>query len=189
MKAILLGGYRNSEHSEDPLGIQRVEGGQRQLDAQIHALSQLGMEVVCVLSGQHADEQLRLCPRIANTELVFDTNDHVNLASNLKAGLAATDGESCFVIPVEISPAPVPIWRALREDLRHIGFHTEHSVLQAVDTRGAPWHFGFPLLVTRKGNELIRGLSSFQSLLDPRLNYRQVIYSPEAELAPKAEAA
>lgn len=188
MKAILLSGYRTSENNEEALGIGRDQSGQRTIDRHIHQLSQLGFEVVCVLSGAHADEQLRLCPRIANTELVFDTSDHVGLASNAKAGLGATDGEGCFIIPVEVTPPSGELWRFINQEWRRLGFQVESSVLQAVDPEGAPWHFGFPLLVTRKGNQLIREMTNFRSLTDPRLNYHHLVYQTEGILAPQSKA-
>lgn len=184
MKTVLLSGYRNSDFSETCLGVERDPTGQRLLDRQIHQLSQLGFEIVTVVAGDQADEQLRLCPRIANTELVFDTSDSVSLASNLKAGLNATDGEACFAIPVEVTPPPADLWRFLNQELRRIGFHNVGPVLQAVDAQGAPWHFGFPLLITRKGNQLIRELTNFRSLTDPRLPFDQAVYTGHGTLAP-----
>lgn len=175
MKILLLAGYRTSENSEEPLGIQRDESGQRLLDARIRQLSQLGLEVITVLAGIHADEQLRLCPRIANTELAFDTSDHICLATNLKAGLAATELEGCYVLPVEIPPPPAEVWRFLRQEWGRIGFHTETYILQATDAQGAPWHFGFPLLITAAGNKHIRKLNDFRSLMDTRLTYHQLV--------------
>ncbi len=188
MKVLLLAGYRTSDNSEEPLGIERDTGGQRLLDARIHQLSQLGLEVITVLSGQHADDQLRLCPRIANTELVFDTSDHVCLASNVKQGLAAVGPEGCYVLPVEITPPPADVWRLLRQEWGRMGFHTESAVFQAIDAQGAPWHFGFPLLVTTAGNNLISKISDFRSLTDPRVPYCQVIFEAQSEVARPAKA-
>lgn len=190
MKTILLAGYRTSENSEAPLGLERETGsGQRMLDARIHQLSQLGFEIITVLSGAQADEQLRLCPRIANTELVFDTSDHIGLASNVKQGLLAVgEAEGCYVLPVEIPPAPADLWRALRTEWGRIGFTTEIPLFQAVDGQGAPWHFGFPLLITHTGNQLIRGLNDFRGLTDPRLLYTHVVYDPQSAVAPGPKA-
>ncbi len=188
MKVLLLCGYRTSENSEDALGLAREADGQRALDNRIQELSRLGFEVITVLAGAQADEQLRLCPRIANTEMVFDTSDHVNLASNLKAGLAATDSEGCFVLPVEV-PMPAPeLWRFLNQEWGRQGFHTETQVFQAVDAQGAPWHFGFPLLLTKAGNHHVRKLTGFLSLVDPRLSYSQLVYLPQSEVAPEGKA-
>ncbi len=188
MKVLLLSGYRTSENIEDALGVGREADGQRILDNRIQELSRLGFEIITVLAGHQADEQLRLCPRIANSEMVFDTSDHVNLASNLKAGLAATESEGCFVLPVEV-PMPAPeLWRFLNQEWGRQGFHTETQVFQAVDAQGAPWHFGFPLLITKAGNQLIRKLSGFHSLLDSRLGYAQLVYLPQSEVAPEPKA-
>jgi hypothetical protein len=171
MKAILLSGYRSSEFNDPALGTDLLPTGERRLDNQIQQLQALGFEVICVVSGPDAEEQLRHCARIADTELVFDTNDNVSLASNLKAGLAATNGEGCFVIPVEIAAPPADVWRFLNQEWRRIGFTVDAPVIQATDAQGAPWHSGFPLIITRRGNELIRKMTSFHSLTDPRLSY------------------
>lgn len=188
MKVLLLCGYRTSENREDALGLAREANGQRTIENRIQELSRLGFEVITVLAGAHADEQLRLCPRIANTELAFDTSDQVDLASNLKAGLAATDGEGCFVLPVEV-PLPGPeLWRFLNQEWGRQGFHTPTQVYQAIHPEGAPWHFGFPLLITRSGNGHIRQLTNFRSLLDPRLRYTQLVYLHQSEVAPESKA-
>lgn len=189
MKAILLSGYRASDFNEEPLGLTRAQGGATLMDTQIQQLIQLGLEVICVVSGQDAEQQLRVCPRIADTDLVFDTNDQVSLASNLKSGLAATGEEGCFALPVEITPPPAEVWRFLKHEWARLGFAFEAPVLQAVDAQGAPWHFGFPLLITKTGNKMIRGLTSFHSLTDSRLNYHHLPYQAESILAPQSKAA
>ena len=144
----------------------------------------MGLEIVTVLSGAHADEQLRLCPRIANTELAFDTSDHICLASNVRQGLEAiSDAEGCYILPVEIPPPQADIWRFLRQEWGRIGFHTESPLFQAIDAQGAPWHFGFPLLMTTAGNQQIRKLPDFRSLRDPRLPYNQLVFDAESEVA------
>ncbi|MGE4130291.1 MAG: hypothetical protein AB7F86_01565 [Bdellovibrionales bacterium] len=188
MKVLLLSGYRTSENQEDPLGVGRTPTGERLLDRQIHLLSQLGMEVICVLAGHSADEQLRLCPRIANTELVFDSNETTTLATNAKSGLAAAPGESCFIMPIEISIPPGDLWRALKQE----GFKFKNTeachVLQAINDGGSPWHYGFPLFVTPFGNRQIRELNQFVSLTDPRLLFHKVVFDTETDLAPIAKA-
>lgn len=188
MKTLLLCGYRSSDNNEDILGIQRDENHQRLLDLQIQQLSNLGFEVITVLSGEHADEQLRVCPRIANTELVFDTSDSPTLASNLRAGLGATDDEGCFVLPVEIKPPSADVWRFLIQEWHKQGFNAPISILQAATVEGAPWHFGFPLLITRTGNRELRKLQNLLSLSDSRLSYLHPVFQLEATLAtgPKA---
>lgn len=184
MKVILLSGYRLRDEEEEALGLAHTpDGNGRLLDVQIRQLTQMGLEVVCVVSGQDADRQLSLCPRIANTELVYDSGDQVSLASNLKAGLAAAEGFGCFALPVEILAPPADLWRFLNHEWRRLGNAFDSSVLQAVNTQGAPWHFGFPLVITRKGNELIGKLTDFHSLTDARLTYHHVLYPSESTLA------
>lgn len=176
MTILLLCGYRDREESEMALFHAHV-------DNKIRHLKWMGYEVICVLAGAHADDQLRHCRRIADCELVFDTTDNPNLASNLKAGLAGTDGAGCFVLPVEV-PSPSPeTFAILKEAWRTKGFLTETHVYQLVSDEGAPCHYGFPLLVTRKGNVAVKEMQEFRSLLDTRLKYLQLVESEYAALA------
>ncbi len=162
MSVVLLCGYRRPDSGEKAL-FQSV------LDSRIRQLRWLGYNVVCVVAGEFADDQLRYCPQIANCELVFDTQDEPNLATNLKAGLAGTDGSGCFVLPVEIPIPPREDWEEMRERWRANGFLTETNIYKGVAS-----HFGFPLLVTRKGNSTIRDLTDFRSLTDKRLKYEDL---------------
>lgn len=164
MTCLLLCGYRERSPEESALFIDI-------LDRRIAELQRLGFNVICVLAGAHADEQLRLCAKISTCELVFDTQDQPNLATNLKAGLTATDGSGCFVLPVEIPCPPFTAWRVLREGWRKKGFLTPTHAYQAIDEQGAPSHFGFPLLITRSGNTAIRKMTGFRHLSDTRLRY------------------
>ena len=172
MKVILLCGYRSADEGQAPLGLEVDHTGKFLVDRRIYELQCLGFEVICVLSGDSADQILRKSKRLAEVELVFDTNGF-SLASNLKAGLAATDGESCFVIPIEVPPPPVALWNFLRESLRTDGFNTKASVYM---TQGALWYF--PMLITRSGNELIKALPEFKSISDSRLNFVAPIEKP-----------
>jgi len=176
MTVLLLCGYRNCDPHEPALGADV-------LDQRILELRRLGLSVICVLAGQHADEQLRLCRRIADTELVFDTHEEPNLATNLKAGLAATDGAGCFVLPLEVPCPPKAAWETLRESWRQNGFHTSTSIYQLADSQGAPSHLGFPLLVTRSGNKTIQEMQGFRSLVDTRLKYLHLSESMSSDLA------
>lgn len=153
------------------------------LDMQIHRLKQLGFEPICVLSGGFADEFLRANPRLAECEIAFDTNDSPTLLTNIKAGLAATNGEGCFVLPLEIPAPEAALWNAIREIWRRIGFHTSTSILQVMENEEALWQRGFPLLITRKGNELIRKTKDLSSLTDSRLEYEHLEYTKEPDLA------
>ncbi len=185
MRVILLCGYRPGDN-EIALGLERNASGVTLIDRRIIELSSRGFEVVCVLAGNRADEILRESRQLPEVEIVYDTNaDAANLATNLKAGLAATEGEGCFAIPVEIPCPPSEIWEFIRQAWRRQGFHTDTSVFQIA--QGAPRHYGFPLLISRKGNGLIRKLSAFTYLLDARLKYQHLAYSEEATLAPTAK--
>ena len=181
MRTLLLCGYRSG------VGLERRTDGKLIVDQRISELQKLGCEVICVLAGGDADEILRSSRKLMDTELVFDTNgDAATLITNLKAGLASTDGESCFAIPLEVAPPSAELWHTLHSHLRNQGFHTPVCVLQAVETQGAPWHYGFPLLFTRSGNTLLREVTGFTSLVDTRLKYQHVVFSTEANLAPDA---
>jgi hypothetical protein len=179
MTALLLCGYRACDPGESALGLDLI-------DERIKTLRGFGYKVICVLAGGQADEQLLRCRRIAECELAFDTNDEPNLATNLKAGLAATDGEGCFVFPVEVPVPEKSHWHDLREEWRRIGFHTENSAVQLADREGAPCHYGFPLIVTRKGNALIREIEDFKTLSDTRLKY--LLVQAKSDLAPGANS-
>jgi hypothetical protein len=179
MRTILLAGYRAG------LGLEHDASGVLLIDRRIRELQHLGFEVVCVLSGNEADDVLRTSRALMDVELVFDTNaEQSTLATNLKAGLAATDGEGCYCLPLEIAPPERPVWNFLREEWRKRGFHTSTSVFQAADAQGAPWRFGFPLLITRSGNGLIRELTGLTGLVDARLKYQLLAFSEDQALAP-----
>ncbi len=177
MTILLLCGYRERDEAEEKALFHT------HLDDQIRNLRGLGFNVICVLAGAHADDQLRFCRRITETELVFDTSDNPNLASNLKAGLAGTDGAGCFALPVEVPCPSREAFTILREVWRTRGFHTETNIYQLVSDEGAPSHYGFPLLITRSGNTLIKEMPGFRSLLDTRLKYLQLGESEHAGLA------
>lgn len=178
MKTVLLSGYRSG------LCLERNSRGELLIDIRIHHLQRLGFEVVCVLAGAEADDVLRASRALMNVELVFDTSDHPTLASNLKAGLFATEGEGCYTLPLEVAPPELNSWNFLREQWRKAGFQTSTSAFQVVDAQGAPCHFGFPILLSRSGNSLIRGLTGFTSLVDTRLKYQHLVFSEDATLAP-----
>ncbi|MGE0528524.1 MAG: hypothetical protein AB7G93_04150 [Bdellovibrionales bacterium] len=186
MKVLLLCGYRPLHNNAVPLGMDPDPSGESiLLDHQLIGLRGLGLSPVCVLSGPGADDLLRSSRCLSDAELVYDTNaDEVGLASNVKAGLAAATGEGCFILPVEIPLPPPPVWIHLKESWRREGLHTSSShILQLVKDSGEPWGLGFPLLVTRKGNDVIQSLSPFRSLVDTRLKYLAVSIRREADLA------
>jgi hypothetical protein len=185
MKTLLLCGYRSSDlHDEDPIGLQRAPDGLTLIDRRVHQLTELGLDVLCVLAGRTADHQLRECPSIAATELVFDTNESdVSLTTNLKAGLTAAVGEPCFALPVEVPCPPKPVWDFLVNGWGRDGMQGGISLVQAMTPQGAPWHYGLPVLITRFGNKELRTLPGLNSLLDTRLKYLHLVYPEEANLA------
>lgn len=172
MKVLLLSGYRET-NKDQALGL---EGEKPLLENQIQSLKAMGFEVVTVVSGPAADEQLRKCPAIADGDLIFDKTEQVSLASNLRSALDATEGESCFILPVEIPAPDRKIWQSLTQELRNQGFQTKAAFLQAITPEGAPCHFGFPLLLTRNGQDQIREIDNLHTLNDARLEYHHLVF-------------
>jgi hypothetical protein len=187
MKTLLLCGYRNRTEDEIALGVGLNEALDTLIDQRIMELRDMGFSVVSVIAGAHSDDQLRRCRTIQDTELVFDDSPAVNLLSNTRAGLKAAPLEACFVLPVEIPPPPVETWKFLLNEYAKIGFGTKHGVLQVVEPiLGALWHHGFPLLITREGNKVLENTPELQSVVDTRLNFLQVPYTIDGDLAPSA---
>jgi hypothetical protein len=95
------------------------------------------------------------------------------LISNTRSGVFAAPGEACFVLPVEVPVPPHEVWTFLYNEYGKAGFGARLALLQAVQAlnQEAPWHFGFPLLLTRFGGQLLRETPDLRSLLDTRLNY------------------
>lgn len=185
MRTLLLCGYRTSDHNEDLLGTERDAAGVTLLDRRIEQLQALGHDVIIVLAGASADEQLVHCRRIETVEMAFDNSANGgSLLSNTYAGAELFDNESCFVIPLEVVPPPAAHWRFLYNELAKIGFATPVAALQAVSPQGAPCHYGFPLLLTRSGNSLLKETADLKSLVDARLKYLHVEFHPEAVLEP-----
>lgn len=176
MKTLLLCGYRNLDLNENSLIDRRIQ--------QLWNLEALvGTDLICVLSGAHADDQLRQSRHLSKVEIAFDTNHQdVHLLTNIRAGLAAcTDREPCFVLPIEIPCPENQVWQTLKEGLRASGIHSEYHLIQIADKGASATSFGFPLIITAKGNQLIRKQKNISSLVDPQLKYLRL--SPEGALA------
>lgn len=170
MKVLLLSGYRPQR-----LGLGVSDDGELWIDFQIGALKAMGLSPVVVLSGAHADDILRVSHQLESCELVFDDNGlNSNLFSNLRAGLRVTD-EACFVLPLEVPAPPEVAWRYLKTELVSQGILTSHHVFQLPMTEGAPWQYGFPLLITAVGNKAILKLENPTGLTDERIGYRRLI--------------
>lgn len=179
MKVILLCGYRTEDSSEEALGLERDEDGVTLIDRRIQQLGALGLEIICVLSGNSADRQLRHCTRIANVELAYDDDAETCLASNLRAGLAAVEDDGCFVLPIEIPCPPSETWENLKELWRKVRFENEYAALQLAESEGALCQYGFPLLITQQGNQVLRDTPQIRSLVDARLKYLRL--APQAK--------
>lgn len=166
MKTLLLCGYRACDPSEPLLGTAaHADDGATLLDHRIRQLRALRHDVICVLAGAKADEVLRLCPRIQETELVFDTNEPTNLMSNLRAGTFAVPNQACFVLPLEVPLVRPEVWEFLRNEYGKLGFATAHGFLRL---ESAP--YGFPLLLSRQGVKQLTASTPIQQLNDPALN-------------------
>ena len=185
MKVMLLCGYRTCEESETGLGLSRDENGVTLIDQRIRQLGELGLEVLTVLAGQGADEQLRACHHIQEAEIACDNNSQLSLLSNVKAGAEILADEAFLLLPLEIPFPPQVLWKFLINEHGKAGFNTPSGVIQAIDSeQGAPKYFGFPLLVTRQGTRLLQDDSvQLTDLTDARLKYHQPVYSEEASLA------
>lgn len=167
MNCLLLAGYRPSTE-EDLLGFKETENGSFQLREAISTLKEMGHTVTVVLSGNIADEQLLRCREIMDCELVFDTNnDEVSLMSNVRSGLEAVDNHT-FIFPVELAIPPAHVWKELLAQLQMAGYATASHIFRS--------EFGhqFPLLLTRKGREVILDDTQIDSFLDAKLNYIDV---------------
>lgn len=166
MDVLLLAGYRSAE----PLGLEPHASGRLMLDVRIEQLRHLGLSPIVVLSGNHADEQLRQVRSLEKCELVFDTNgDEATLFTNLRSGLNVAE-QACFVFPVEIPVPPEFVWKQLKTELLREGFLTDKHVFQLAD-EGAPWHYGFPILLSEVGRKVILNLKNPTGLTDPRIRY------------------
>lgn len=176
MKILLLCGYRINDDLSAPLGLDV-------LDARISELQGLGGEVYIVMSGPTADQYLVESKKIHDCELVYDTNSQPSLTTNLRAGLTAVADHNVFVVPVELPVADTAVWKMLLEEGRRVQFSTETDVVQAITYKGAPYHYGFPLFITRQGNKRIQEFTDLQGLIDARLRYLHQVYQHEADLA------
>lgn len=181
MDVLILAGYRNDSY-ETLLKRERLDSPIL-LDLQIQRVRSLGLNPIVVLSGPHTDEVLRRSISLSECELVFDTNeDNVNLMTNLKAGIH-TISQTCFVLPVEVPCPDKQAWVALKLAFQKTGFSTQKAVIQLTNQQGAPWHWGFPLYVTRLGRHLLLKEPDLHSLLDPRLTYFHSVFEPPEDLA------
>lgn len=172
MKTLVLAGYRPS--SPHVLGAN-------ELSDRIRRLKALNHDVVVVLSGAQADDQLRACPELADCELIFDEIKNVTMLSNVQASLSALN-EACFLYPVEVPWPGDQVWTFLHNELVKVGFRTKNAFLQAATTEGAPWQMGFPILLTNAGQEQIESISDLSGLTDARLPFLRLPL-PVASLA------
>lgn len=159
MKVLLLSGYRKSPNP-----------GMTCLNGRIAELQALGLEPVVVISGNDADDLLRQNRLLPDCELVFDTNEAVNLLTNVRAGLAGLD-HACFTIPVELPIPPASVWISLKRAWQQYGYDGKFHVFQPVDGLGTLCHYGFPLLINDSGRDLLLKTGDLTGLTDPRVKF------------------
>lgn len=176
MDVLLLAGYKRD----------CAQIALKKLDQQILNLQSIGLNPVVILSGTEADEVIRQSQPLRTCELVFDTNEpqDVSLMTNLKSGIQVVS-QTCFVLPLEIPPPPKEIWVALKRAFQETGFTTKTAFIQLSDREGAPWHWGFPLYITRLGRHLLLQEENLHTLTDPRLTYFNTVYEMPEALAPQ----
>lgn len=181
MDVLLLAGYR-SNLAKTAL---QESNGVIFFDQQLIALQNLGLNPIIVLSGSSADEILRKSAELRKCELVFDTNDDLsNMMTNLKAGALAS-AQTCFALPLEIPCPEKAVWTALKQAFQKTGFSTKRAVIQLTDEQGAPWHWGFPLFLTRLGHHLLVNEANLTSLFDLRLSFFHSVFPAPEDLAPQ----
>ncbi len=184
MDVLLLSGYR-SNLSETAL---QESNGIIFFDQQLIALQNLGLNPIVVLSGLDADEILRKSQQLRKCELVFDTNDNLsNMITNLKAGVLASS-QTCFALPLEIPCPEKAVWIALKQAFQKTGFSTKKAIIQLTDEKGAPWHWGFPLFITRLGRHLLMNEPNLTSLFDLRLSFFHSVFPTPEDLAPQRDS-
>lgn len=181
MDVLILAGYREDLH----LTLLKKTSADSPifLDRQIESARSLGLNPIIILSGSHADEVLRQSISLRSCELIYDTNEeNSNLMTNLRAGIHGAS-QTCFALPVHIPCPEKEIWVALKTAFQNTGFSTKKAVIQLTDHQGAPWHWGFPLFLTRLGRHLLLNEPDLSSLVDPRLTYFHSVFVPPEGLA------
>ena len=159
------------------------------LDRQIENLQSLDLNPIVVLSGTAADHVILNSRKLPEVDLVFDTNDlEANLTTNIKAGLHMVS-HTAFAQPLEVPCPPKEVWMALRRAYTETGFTTKMSMIQLFDPKGAPWHWGFPLFITRLGRHQLLNEDNLTSLTDSRLTYHHCPIEPAQDLAPQGSEA
>lgn len=167
MDVLLLCGYRPNE----PIGLEQDSDGFIFLDYQIHRLQNIGLSPIVVVSGAYAEPLIRQSKFLESCELVFDTNDkEANLFTNVRAGLKTCE-QACFVFPAEVPVPPEIIWKQLKIDLLRKGFSTDIHAFQVATPKGAPWHYGFPVLLSNFGRKSFLNIKNLGGLTDRRLRY------------------
>jgi hypothetical protein len=168
MDALILCGYR----PQQAIGLKAHEPtGRAILDVQIERVQSLGLSPIVVLAGRTADDYLRQSLLLKNCELAYDDqNEKANLFSNVQSGLRLTD-DATFALPVEVPVPPAFAWKSLKMELTKHGSLTQFHLLQLATPEGAPWHYGFPLLVSLTGRKTILEMEPNLGLCDERLRY------------------
>lgn len=167
MKVILLAGYRNTSVIDCPW-LQKQEDHVI-LEHRIREARELSGTCVVVLSGETADEALRVCPSIEKCELIFDSSSTPNLLSNLRAALKHT-GDPALVHPAELPLGSTDTIQTMVNWAVQQGLRTPAHLVQVDE--------GFPCFLTFNGCQEILRNTTLTGLADPQLNREAVLPQP-----------
>jgi hypothetical protein len=125
------------------------------LDQHIIHLQNLNYEVLVVLGNCHSEGILRQSRCLEDCELIFDTHsEETTFLTNIHAAAFAT--EDAFLVCNAHDPlAPADQLQALIDSWYRAGFRT---AIQGFGSSPGP------LLITRSGNQSLRGMASLKSL-------------------------
>lgn len=176
MRVILLAGYRQTDVENCPWLAR--ENGVPVLEQRIRDAFRFGQECVVILGGECADEALRVCPSLEQCELVFDTNENLNLLSNLRAAVKA-GLDPALVLPAELRFGDVSTVRKLIGWAAQQGVRSPAHLIQVTDPSGRLVNHGFPLVLTLRGAQEILRNTTIGSLADTQLNANTVPLLPQ----------
>lgn len=171
MKVILLAG-QNPFSLTYPVSLAAFDN-QPLLDHHIELVVKLGFEPLVVLDGKDADLVLLNSKKLAQVELIYDTNDIPTFMTNLRSGLYATHRE-CFVLPIWQQIPSKKAWQQMIYSYYHRDLNQLAHVVQPYCPVNGEMTAGFPLLVTKNGRLFLRRNKDIQSLSDERVKLARV---------------
>lgn len=161
MKLLLLAGDDSVDSGS--LVALRPMGRQIWIDWQIERMQTLGFEIGVVLAGPLSEVILQASRRIQDCDLVYDTaTPHFHLLSNLRAGLYSVVKDA-LALPI-FTPCP-------QRGILHKILHHPHRcavpglhIAQPYFPSSGSLHPGYPIYVSKKGNELLKWDDEIDSL-------------------------